>query len=111
MVSAADVRRGEVVWAGYRVLSEGPVRDSEDRLDPVGGNPPDALVQGAWLTGDGAEGLWPEREDLRRFEPDGRARAAAAARLGETALRAGTLEEPVPRYARPADARPRRRNA
>jgi len=107
IVSAADVRRGEVVLARYRVGPEGPVSEDEERLVPVAepGPPPPA---GSRVAGDGGERLWPESDPVR-YVPEGPARAVAAARLGKEALAAGAPEAPVPRYARAADARPRRR--
>jgi len=106
IISAADVRRGEVALAAYRVDGNGPVRTDEERLvavtDP--GPRPAGVVT---LCGDGAILLWPE-ESLARFAPGGSERAVAAARLGAERRQQGILEAPVPRYARAADARPRR---
>jgi tRNA threonylcarbamoyladenosine biosynthesis protein TsaB len=107
MVSAADVRRGEAAILLYRVGAAGPEGMGGDRLVAVG-NPGFAPQPGAWIVGDAAPLLWPEREDLHRLVPDGRMRAAAAARLGGERIAAGLGEPPVPRYARPADARPPR---
>lgn len=108
VVSLTDVRRGEVVVATYRVGDTGPVLLGDERLVAVG-DPGEAPPEGAFLTGDGVDLLWPDREDLVRWSADGPARALAAARLAREALREGTLAEAAPRYARPADARPRRR--
>ncbi len=107
IVSAADVRRGEVVLARYRVGPEGPAPEEAEHLVRVSepGPPP---PPGSLLAGDGGERLWPE-DGPARCVPEGAARAIAAARLGERALADGTREAPVPRYARAADARPRRR--
>jgi tRNA threonylcarbamoyladenosine biosynthesis protein TsaB len=107
IVSAADVRRGEVVLVHYRVGPEGPVPQGEERLVRVS-DPGPAPPEGSLVAGDGGERLWPESDPVR-YVPEGPARAIAAARLGEEALAAGVPEEPVPRYARAADARPRRR--
>ncbi len=104
IVCAADVRRSEVVLAGFRIASDGPVRLDGDRLtatDRAGDAP-----EGATLAGDGAALLWPEAP-LARWVPTGAQRAVAAARLGLAAWARGEAEPPAPRYARGADARPR----
>jgi len=108
IVSAADVRRGEAVVGRFRAEAAGPRREGDDRLVSVedpGAVPP----EGTTVTGDAAGLLWPQAPGLSRWVAGGRERAVAAARLGEAALLAGEVEPPVPRYARPADARPRRR--
>jgi tRNA threonylcarbamoyladenosine biosynthesis protein TsaB len=105
IVSTMDVRRGEVVRGDYRVTEAGLQPVGAARLVPVtepGEDPP----PGASLVGDGSDGLWPERTDLRRRSPSGIERSAAAVHLGREFR--GTPGSPVPRYARPADARPRR---
>jgi tRNA threonylcarbamoyladenosine biosynthesis protein TsaB len=105
IVSVMDVRRGEVVRGDYRVADTGLEPVDEAALVPVtgpGADPP----SGAFLVGDGLDGLWPDRTDLWRRSPSGIERSAAAAHLGREFH--GTPAPPVPRYARPADARPRR---
>ena len=106
IVCAADVRRGEVALATFRVAAEGPQRKEEDVLVPVS-RPGDLPAGETQLCGDGASLLWSEAVLPRRV-PTGPERAAAAARLGEERFRRGSAEAPVPRYARDADARPRR---
>lgn len=106
IVSAADVRRGEVALATYRVGGEGPVRVDEERLVAVS-EPGPHPTGDVMLCGDGAAFLWPEAP-WPRYRPAGSERAAATARLGREQGQRGVLEEPVPRYARAADARPRR---
>ena len=104
IVCAADVRRSEVVLAGFRVEGDGPVRLDGDRLTATAqaGTAP----EGATLAGDGAALLWPDAA-LARWAPSGAERAVAAARLGLAAWARGEAEPPAPRYARGADARPR----
>lgn len=107
IISVVDVRRGEVMKAGYRVDEAGVAPFGEPALvsvDDPGTPPPEGTV----VAGDGADLLWPEALGIKRWIGTGCDRATAAARLGETALEAGELRAPVPRYARPADARPRR---
>jgi tRNA threonylcarbamoyl adenosine modification protein YeaZ len=107
IIPAADVRRGEVARSRFRVTGRGPIREEEDHLlllDEPGPPPP----ADSWLAGDGASLLWPGETGLRRWEGTGALRAVAAARLAGESYRAGRHEAPVPRYARPADARPRR---
>ncbi len=106
IVSVADVRRGEVVIGSYRVAGDGPEATAPERLVPVsepGPEPP----PGARVAGDGASLVWPGA-GFERWVPSGTERAAAAVRLGVRALAEGGLSPPVPRYARAADARPRR---
>jgi tRNA threonylcarbamoyladenosine biosynthesis protein TsaB len=107
IVAAADVRRGEVVEARFRVADRGPVREGDDRLiaiEDAGPAPPPETV----LAGDGAESLWRAAPGLVRWNGTGSDRAAATARLGEAARLTNSTRPPEPRYARPADARPRR---
>jgi hypothetical protein len=105
VAAGADVRRGEVVLARYRVEGGGPVRDGEERVVAVTSAGP--VVEADLLAGDAARLLWPEAP-LRRWIPNGVERAVAAARLVALVWGEGKLEAPVPRYARGADARPRR---
>jgi tRNA threonylcarbamoyladenosine biosynthesis protein TsaB len=108
IVSAADVRRGEVVRGRFRVVQRGVVREEEDVLVPLsdpGTEPP----SGTRLAGDAARILWPDAREVVRWIPSGPERAAATARLGRMAWQAEAIEPPVPRYARGADARPRRK--
>jgi tRNA threonylcarbamoyladenosine biosynthesis protein TsaB len=104
IVCAADVRRGEVVLAGFRVEGDGPVRLDGDRLTATAQAGP--APEGATLVGDGAMLLWPEAS-LSRWAPTGAQRAVAVARMGVEAWARGEAEPPAPRYARGADARPR----
>jgi tRNA threonylcarbamoyl adenosine modification protein YeaZ len=108
IVSVADVRRGEVVLRRYRVDTGGVFPEGVEQLvavvDPGPVPPPGTVV-----AGDGASLLWPESKGIVRWEPTGIERALAAARLGEEATGAGPHEPLEPRYAREADARPRRR--
>jgi tRNA threonylcarbamoyladenosine biosynthesis protein TsaB len=110
LIPAADVRRGEVVLARFRAAEGGAIRESGDRLAPVTdpGPPPSGPVV---VAGEGSALLWPDRTELVRWTPGGGERALAAARLGADALGNDALEPAVPRYARPADARPRRGGA
>jgi tRNA threonylcarbamoyladenosine biosynthesis protein TsaB len=109
IVSVSNVKRGEVVLARYRVQAGGPERDGDEARVEVAGGPavpppgPDTV-----LSGDGASLLWPEHP-VGRWEASGVQRALATAILARAARAAGRDEAPVPRYARPADARPRRR--
>jgi tRNA threonylcarbamoyladenosine biosynthesis protein TsaB len=107
IVPVADVRRGEVVVARFRTTDRGPVRESEDTLAALGdpGPPPPA---GTILAGDGGALPW---SGYRVWRSTGGERALAAARIGAAAQAEGMIEVPVPRYARPADARPRRGGA
>lgn len=106
IVSVSNVRRGEVVLARFRVAENGPVAAGPEMRVPTA-DPGPAPEDGSILSGDGAGLVWPDR-DLRRWEASGTERAFAAAVLGQAAREAGRDEPPVPRYARPADARPRR---
>jgi tRNA threonylcarbamoyladenosine biosynthesis protein TsaB len=108
MISAVDVRRGEVMWAGFRIAETGPVVTDPERLVSVT-DPGLEPEGGAWVSGSGALLLWPGRTDLVRWAPAGPDRAIAAARLGAGGLAQGGLPPAEPRYARPADAKPRRR--
>lgn len=110
IVSTADVRRGEVVWCRYRVTAEGPVALSEARTTPAG-SPEPAPEPGTRVAGDAAGLLWPDAPGLVRWTGSGGELAEAAAFLAEAAVRAGTAAPPGPRYARPADARPRRKGS
>ncbi len=106
MICAADVRRGEVVLGRYRVTLSGPVREGDEalmRVDGAGDPPPG----GTFVVADAPEALWPGAP-LVRVEIGGPERAASAAGLGRTAFESGSAAAPEPRYARPADARPRR---
>ena len=104
MVCSADVRRGEVVQAGFRVERDGPVRLDADRLTvPASSEMPE---EGTILAGDAALLLWPQGV-FTRWVPTGVARAAATARLGSAAWLRGEAGPAEPRYARGADARPR----
>jgi tRNA threonylcarbamoyl adenosine modification protein YeaZ len=108
IVSVTDVRRGEVVLQRFRVETGGPVREGPERLVPVidaGKVPPPGSV----LAGDGAELPWADASGLDRWVPTGPERAVAAARLGADAEGPASRSSLVPRYAREADARPRRR--
>ena len=107
IVAAADVRRGEVVEARFRVTDRGPIREGDDRLiatQDAGPVPPPQTI----LVGDGAGSLWRTAPGLMRWNGTGSDRAAATARLGEAARLTSSTRPPEPRYARPADARPRR---
>lgn len=106
IVSASDVKRGQVALARYRVGPDGPVVLEPEALVSTAepGPPP---PEGSVLAGDGAALLWADR-GYRVWEGTGAERAAAAALLGEAARNRGDSEPPVPRYARPADARPRK---
>lgn len=107
MVSVVDVRRGEVVWGGFRVGPVGPVRTEEDRRVPVA-QPGPAPPPGTLVVGDAPGSLWEEAVGLLRWIPSGPERARATAALGQEAWEAGTFPPPRPCYAREADARPRR---
>ncbi len=101
IVSAVDVRRGEAVVGRFQVQENGPRRIDDDLRVPVsdpGAPPPDDAI----VSGDAAMALWPE-QGVTRWVADGPQRALAAARLGMS----GPVTDPVPRYFRPADARPR----
>jgi tRNA threonylcarbamoyladenosine biosynthesis protein TsaB len=105
MICAADVRRGEVVWAAYRPAPPGPRVDGPERLAAVaapGTDPPPGTI----LVADHTGLLWPDRDDIVRWVPSGADRATATARIGRRMQHAGDVSPPVPRYARPADARP-----
>jgi tRNA threonylcarbamoyladenosine biosynthesis protein TsaB len=108
VLGAADVRRGEVSLARFRVGPEGLIREGGDTLIAVreAGPPP---PPGSAVAGDGAHLLWPEATGLVRWPGSGSERALAAARLGLDAYLSGWREPPAPRYARPPEARPRRR--
>lgn len=108
IVSTADVRRGEVVWRRYRVAPEGPVAVEAERTSPAG-EPEPAPEPGTRLAGDAGTLLWPDASGLVRWSGSGGELATAAALLGERAGREAAGSPPVPRYARPADARPRRK--
>ncbi len=59
IVCAADVRRGEVALAVYRIDGDGPVQSESERLAAVadpGPMPAGTVV----LCGDGMSGLWPD---------------------------------------------------
>jgi len=108
IVSVADVRRGEVVLRRYRVATGGLLPEGEEQLvaiENAGPVPP----EGTLVAGDGASLLWPGSGGLVRWQPTGPARALAAARLGAEADSGGEGIPLEPRYAREADARPRRR--
>lgn len=107
VVAVADIRRGEVVWAPFRVAGAEVHPAGEERrvpLDAPGPSPAGPL----WIAGEAGGILWPEREDAVQWTATGAARAVATALLGREALLAGEGEPPDPRYARPADARPKR---
>ena len=106
IISVVDVRRGEVMKASYRIGEMGVDIEGEAVLTSVEdpGTPPSVE---AVVAGDGAGLLWPEAAGLKRWSGTGCERAVAAARLGAAVWEAGELRAPVPRYARPADARPR----
>jgi tRNA threonylcarbamoyladenosine biosynthesis protein TsaB len=106
IVSVADVRRGEVVLARFRATETGPVREGDEVLTPVtdAGEPP---PPGSVVTGDGGDLLWLEAPGITRWIGNGSDRAVACALLGMAAHRVRELPTPAPRYARPADARPR----
>lgn len=107
IVAAADVRRGEVVEARFQVTDRGPVREGDDRLiaiENAGPVPPPETI----LAGDGAGSLWRAAPGLVRWNGTGSDRAVATAHLGEAARLTNSTRVPEPRYARPADARPRR---
>jgi tRNA threonylcarbamoyladenosine biosynthesis protein TsaB len=106
IVSVSNVRRGEVVLARYRVEAGGPVAEGAETRVAVG-DPGPAPPGDTVLSGDGAGLVWPDGT-FRRWEASGAERAFAAAVLGQAAREAGRDAPPVPRYARPADARPRR---
>lgn len=106
VISAVDVRRGEVALARFRWEEAGPVVEVAESLVPVA-DPGFEAPPEAWLAGDGAALLWPERSDLRRWSGTGAQRALAAARLGGEALERGDPAPAEPRYLRPADARRR----
>lgn len=106
IVSVSNVRRGEVVLARYRVTAAGPEAEGPETRVAVTDPGPVPEGEGV-LSGDGAALLWPDR-DLRRWEAPGTERAFAAAFLGQASREAGREAPPVPRYARPADAGPRR---
>jgi tRNA threonylcarbamoyladenosine biosynthesis protein TsaB len=108
MISVIDVRRGEVMWSGFRIADTGPVAAEPERLVSVAEPGPEP-EPGTWVSGHGAALLWPGRSDLARFEPTGPDRAIAAARLGARGMAEGGFAPAEPRYARPADAKPRRR--
>jgi tRNA threonylcarbamoyladenosine biosynthesis protein TsaB len=107
VLGATDIRRGEVALARFRVGPEGLIRDGGDTLIAVreAGPPP---RPGSAVAGDGAQLLWPEATGLLRWAGNGSERAIAAARLGLGVYLSGWREPPVPRYARPPEARPRR---
>jgi len=110
IVSVTDVRRGEVVLRPFRVGPKGPVPIGEEALVGVH-DPGPAPPGGSWLAGEGSNLPWEEVAGLERWEPTGSERAVAAARLGMAETGDGARGSLVPRYAREADARPRRRNA
>jgi tRNA A37 threonylcarbamoyltransferase TsaD len=84
----------------------GPVREGDEVLTPVteAGEPP---PPGSVVTGDGGDLLWLEAPGITRWIGNGSDRAVACALLGMAAHRVRELPTPAPRYARPADARPR----
>jgi len=105
MICAADVRRGEVVWAAYRPGPGGPRAETPERLAPVadpGSEPP----AGAILAADPGVKPWPGRGDLVRWVAAGAARAEAVVRTGARLRGVESTSPPEPRYARPADAKP-----
>lgn len=108
VIAGSDVRRGEAAVARFRVGPSGPVREEDDALvvTAQAGPPPG---EGSLLAGDAATLLWPQVQNLRRWPGTGGERALAAARLGLEIHRAGAESPPEPRYARPPEARPRRR--
>ena len=107
IVSTSDVRRGEVALARYRITESGPEREGVEELAAVSAPGP-APASPVICAGDGSTLLWPEDKMIQRWDGSGECRAKAVLHLGITAFVSGTHEPPVPRYARDADARPRR---
>jgi tRNA threonylcarbamoyl adenosine modification protein YeaZ len=105
IIAAQDVRRGEVALATYVVTRSGLRKESPEGLVPTA-DPGPVPAAGTRIAGEGSALLWAHAPDLVRWPGTGDALAVAAARMGAEGLPEGDL---VPRYAREADARPRRR--